>query len=460
MSNYVYPFQGNFPVTESHAQGDPGVDWGMPTGTPIMAIAGGTVTRIGESGYGPNYVEIDHGNGISSFYGHGEAAFVHVGQHVSQGQEIGLSGNMGQSTGPHLELGIRVNGRNVDPVSFLQSQGAVLGVTTPGMSSLLGSAGGPGGAAPAWDNNSIAAAMGLSSSLFDSNPELKKVLDQASSEGLDPSTDIGRARFTALLQGTKWYRGKTDQQRKWELLATSDPAEARQEFISSLGNVIHTASVLGVGLSTQQEWVLASQNAQFAWTADELKYSIAAHLKTTANGQYGGDAGKLADDLLKNAQNYGMPMNAAAVGRAVYTVMNGKASEEDYLNNMKTYASGMFPAIKDQIVAGKTVADVAQPYMQVYQQTLEQPSSSIDLTKDQGIRKALSYVPPPPNTGGNPKIGNHPAAPKPAPEMMPLWQYESSLKDDPRWLQTDNAQKSIVDAGAGVLKDLGLSAGA
>lgn len=124
ISKYVYPFSGSFPISETFAQGDPGTDWSMPTGTPIKAIADGIVTIIGESGYGPAYVQLDHGGGIQSFYGHNSQALVAVGQHVKQGQTIALSGNAGNSTGPHLELGIIVNGKHVDPVAFLKSQGA------------------------------------------------------------------------------------------------------------------------------------------------------------------------------------------------------------------------------------------------------------------------------------------------------------------------------------------------
>lgn len=128
-SKYVYPFKGSFPITVPFGP-DPGVDWGMPTGTPIFAIANGTVTKIGLSGYGGQAVQIDHGGGIQSYYGHNSKALVTVGQQVTQGQPIALSGgavgdpNAGNSTGPHLELGVIVNGQHVDPIAFLKSQGA------------------------------------------------------------------------------------------------------------------------------------------------------------------------------------------------------------------------------------------------------------------------------------------------------------------------------------------------
>jgi hypothetical protein len=325
------------------------------------------------------------------------------------------------------------------------------GVTNTGISSaLLASAG--MGSGSSWDDSSIAASLGLSKSLFDSDPELSAILSEADAGGWDPSTPEGQARFTAALQNTQWYKTKTDQQRKWEILAKSDPAEARQQFVSSLGTVAHTAASMGVHLTQQQEWVLASQNAQFGWTDDELKYGIAAHFQANKTGFYGGDAGKIADDIREQASNYGMPVSAAAVGYSVYQVLNGKATQEDYLTNMKNYAMSMFPAVKDEIAAGKTLKDVAQPYLQVYQNTLEASPDEVNLAKDPTIRKAFSYVPPVDTSVAN----SHKQTP--APQLMPLWQYEQTLKDDPRWLKTDNAQQSLVGATVQAVKDLGLSA--
>ena len=97
----------------------PGIDIGVPEGTPIHAAAAGTVIYCGwESGYG-NLVVIDHHNGIATAYAHQSRIAVSCGQNVAQGEVIGYSGCTGFCTGPHLHFEVRVNGTPVDPLGYL-----------------------------------------------------------------------------------------------------------------------------------------------------------------------------------------------------------------------------------------------------------------------------------------------------------------------------------------------------
>ena len=122
-SGFIWPVNG--PVTSPFCEPrpwescHPGIDIGVPTGTPIHAAAAGTVAIAGpESGYG-NYTCIDHGGGLSSCYAHQESISASVGQHVSQGQVIGISDCTGLCFGPHLHFEVRVNGQVVDPMGYL-----------------------------------------------------------------------------------------------------------------------------------------------------------------------------------------------------------------------------------------------------------------------------------------------------------------------------------------------------
>lgn len=94
------------------------IDWATPTGTAVWASSGGTVSIAGwQSGYG-YVVYINHPDGNQTRYGHLSKILVSVGQKVSQGQKIALSGNTGRSTGPHLHFELRVGGVPVNPYNY------------------------------------------------------------------------------------------------------------------------------------------------------------------------------------------------------------------------------------------------------------------------------------------------------------------------------------------------------
>lgn len=99
-----------------------GLDIASSYGNPVHATANGRITQAGwVNGYG-YLVEIDHGNGIKTRYGHNSAILVSVGDQVVQGQTISLIGSTGNSTGPHCHYEVRVNGEAVDPTLFLPAR--------------------------------------------------------------------------------------------------------------------------------------------------------------------------------------------------------------------------------------------------------------------------------------------------------------------------------------------------
>jgi len=98
-----------------------GIDLRGDKGDPVRVTANGTVTIASwQGGYG-NMVEVDHGNGLSTRYGHMSEIDVKVGQTVRIGQTIGKIGSTGRSTGPHLHYETRVGGEAVDPQKFLRA---------------------------------------------------------------------------------------------------------------------------------------------------------------------------------------------------------------------------------------------------------------------------------------------------------------------------------------------------
>lgn len=98
-----------------------GLDIPSPLGTPVAASSAGVVVRAGTAqGYG-NLVEIDHGGGVHTRYGHLSSILVERGEHVEQGATVGLVGSTGHSTGNHLHFEVRLDGQPVDPLGALET---------------------------------------------------------------------------------------------------------------------------------------------------------------------------------------------------------------------------------------------------------------------------------------------------------------------------------------------------
>lgn len=97
-----------------------GIDIPCSSGTPVVAVASGTVIVATYNYAEGNYVAIDHGGGVVTLYMHNSSLAVSAGQSVTAGQTIAYAGSTGVSTGPHCHFGVRVNGGYVDPLSYLQ----------------------------------------------------------------------------------------------------------------------------------------------------------------------------------------------------------------------------------------------------------------------------------------------------------------------------------------------------
>ncbi|MER5889194.1 M23 family metallopeptidase [Streptomyces sp. NPDC001941] len=111
-----------------------GQDFAVPVGTPVEAVHGGTVVKAGPNGAGDgpaygNAIVIRHADHTFSQYAHLSKVQVRVGQHVDTGQRIALSGNTGNSSGPHLHFEIRTTpnyGSAINPVAYLRSVGVTV----------------------------------------------------------------------------------------------------------------------------------------------------------------------------------------------------------------------------------------------------------------------------------------------------------------------------------------------
>lgn len=119
-SELTSPFGAFRIINETVPTRHTGWDLRAPVGTPVMAMAAGRVAFAGVMDIRGNYILIDHGYGIYTGYAHNSQIHVTRGQSVAQGQIIGVSGNTGRSSGPHVHFEIAVNGEWIDGVEFLR----------------------------------------------------------------------------------------------------------------------------------------------------------------------------------------------------------------------------------------------------------------------------------------------------------------------------------------------------
>jgi murein DD-endopeptidase MepM/ murein hydrolase activator NlpD len=133
LNTFVAPLEDSYVSTQYHAGGGmwssgshTGIDFHAASGTPVHAVGVGTVVQAGWGGAYGNNVVIKHADGTYTQYGHMSSLSVSVGEQVTPGQEIGLSGSTGNSSGPHLHFEARTGseyGSDIDPVAYLRQHG-------------------------------------------------------------------------------------------------------------------------------------------------------------------------------------------------------------------------------------------------------------------------------------------------------------------------------------------------
>ncbi|MDX3538737.1 M23 family metallopeptidase [Streptomyces sp. MB09-01] len=136
LNTFVAPLDNSYVSTQYHAGGGmwssgshTGIDFHAASGTSVHAVGAGTVVEAGWGGAYGNNVVIKHNDGTYTQYGHMTSLSVSVGQQVTPGQQIGLSGSTGNSSGPHLHFEARTGsqyGSDIDPIAYLRSHGVSL----------------------------------------------------------------------------------------------------------------------------------------------------------------------------------------------------------------------------------------------------------------------------------------------------------------------------------------------
>lgn len=277
-----------------------------------------------------------------------------------------------------------------------------------------------------------AANFGYSMAFFNSDPELKKLLNSAVSGNWTPQ------QFVAKLQNTKWFKKNGEAARQLYALKTADPATYNQRISSARAQIANLAHQMGAPVPGAAMAMLSEHALSFGWTDDQIKQALTGYIKGDRSGLYSSGAGAAQMQIRQVASDYGYSLSPAQSGNWIKGMVSGSVSIEQVKQQMMAYVASKYPGLADRINAGETLEQIAAPYKDSYSKVLEVPSTAVNL-RDPAIQKALQAKDA-----------------KGKPTTQSVWQFEEDLRKDPRWLQTNNARDQLVGNTRKVLQDFGL----
>lgn len=279
----------------------------------------------------------------------------------------------------------------------------------------------------------LAETYGFSTAFFDSNPELKRLLGQATKNQWD--ADL----FTAQLKNTKWWRTTQDSVRKAQAAQKEDPATYNATVAATRVAAEQAAVKMGAVLSGGALDRLAKNIVMYGWQDAQIQDFLGNYIKFQGKNVLGGMAGAAYDQLRTEAYDNGVSVSDQSLKNSAAYIVKGVSTMEKEQANIRGIAMGMYPAFADQIQAGMKMSDIAQPYVSAMAKTLELPDSEVNMFNSK-IKYALNK-----------------AGPDGKPQPMSLADFETYLRDQPQWRQTSNAQNAVVGVGRQVLQQMGLA---
>lgn len=293
---------------------------------------------------------------------------------------------------------------------------------------------------PEIDKKQLAQDYGFALAFLNSNPELKKLFNQAVRETWDAS------RFVARLRDTKWFKTTSASVRQAETLKTTDPETYKQRVDQMYATVKNTyGNLLGRGPGYKRARALAESAFRHGWSEAELNdriFSGVNFAQVMRRKDLGGEAAKNKQQIETLREQYGVALGDDWIAGQVGKILKGDGTLDGVANTVKRYAMREYSAFADAIEGGQTVAEIAEPYKQAQAELMEQNPADIGL-RDWKIRQAL--------------VGKKDA--KGRQEAMSLYDFADMVRRDPKWLKTDNAKEQMMSSAQGILRQFGLVEG-
>jgi len=300
---------------------------------------------------------------------------------------------------------------------------------------LSGAALGGTGQAKSVDMATLASRYGYSMAFFKSDKSLWALINKAVKDQLTPD------EFAAQLKNTAWYRSHSASDREWRTLERVDPASARAKMHATKVQLIQLGQRQGIHVDPKRLADMAWRVNAYGWDEAQVSAAMAAEMRydpKKTNAYYGEMATNKAN-IVKQAESYGVQLSEQTIFNLLKQTVNKQVTEGSVTEYIKKQAKVKYKSIADDIDRGMTVADYASPYIEAQARLLELNPADVHLM-DSHIQRALQFQ--------DPKTG------KAVPET--LFDFETRIKSDGRWMKTRNGRDTMMDGARQVLADWGL----
>lgn len=302
-----------------------------------------------------------------------------------------------------------------------------------------GGGGGGGGKKDTINRQKMAAEYGFALAFMNSNHELKHLFNQAVKKSWDTNM------FIARLRNTKWFKHHSADVRNAIMQKTSDPATYKANLAKMQANVRDAwGKTYGAGtMNPKQIRRWAETGFRMGWSEAELVDHMSKGInyqKMLTSGHLGGTAAETEGQLEQLVANYGVPLGKVWKAAKTKDIIEGGSTIGGVQDQVREIAKQQYAAFADQFDAGKTTAEIADPYVQKLSELLETNPNAVGL-KEKLVQKALTMK----DQHGKPAAMN-------------LNDFANTVRGDSRWQYTRNAKEHVADVTGNLLTSFGLLA--
>lgn len=286
---------------------------------------------------------------------------------------------------------------------------------------------------PRLDANELAETYGMSYAFFKSQPELMKLLKGAVSEQWSPE------KFQAEVKNTSWWKKTSDTARQAQVLRKTDPATYKAQMEAARVAAQQMAVKAGAILSDKNVEQLAKNLVWYGWNDQQAQNFLGQYVKFTDKETLGGLAGQAAKAIKDEAYKNGIAVTEQSVLNQAQYIVRGLTTMEKIKAAYQEQAAGLYPGFAEQIKAGASIQDLAQPYIQTVARELGVPDTSLSVFSPR-VKAALNRA----NAKGQP-------------DPMSLTDFTQTVRDDPQWAKQATTADKAIGVGKQVLADMGLA---